>query len=182
MSKFAKRPNLHRDLSKALMRCASIAAFGVSVVVFAAIRLPILQAATLAFLLAPFGLQAQAQTRDIMVFGAASLKNALDDANNLFLFENAMRVGVSYGASSALAKQIESGAPADVFISADLGWMDYIDQKKLIKPGTRANLLGNKIVLIAPSAGAVPVAIAPNFPLARLLGDGRLAMADPASV
>src|SRR5437773_158789 len=139
MSKFAKGPNLHRDLSKTLMRCASSAVHCMRVLVFAAIRFPILQVAAVAFSLGPFGLQAQAQFRDVVVFGAASLKNALDDANNLFLFENGSGIVVSYGASSALARQIENGATADVFISADLAWMDYVAERKLIKPGTRTN-------------------------------------------
>jgi ABC-type sulfate transport system substrate-binding protein len=96
------------------------------------------RAVWVALLLALSGVQAQAQFRDVLVFAAASLKNALDEANSLFLFENGSGVRVSYGASSALAKQIESGAPADVFISADLDWMDYVAERKLIKPDTRA--------------------------------------------
>lgn len=125
---------------------------------------------------------AQAQTRDILVFGAASLKNALDDANAQYQRRTGGRIVVSYGASSALAKQIENGAPADIFISADLDWMDYVAQRKLIKPETRSNWLGNKLVLIAPAGSNVTLTIGPNFPLAQALGDGRLAMADPASV
>jgi molybdate transport system substrate-binding protein len=125
---------------------------------------------------------AHAQTRDILVFGAASLKNALDDANALYQRDKGHKVVVSYAASSALAKQIENGAPADIFISADLDWMDYLAQRKLIKPDTRSNLLGNKIVLIAGADSKVTLTIGPNFPLAQALGNGRLAMADPASV
>src|SRR4051812_3457835 len=97
----------------------------------AAIRL---RAALVTALLALSRGQAQAQFRDVLVFAAASLKNALDEANSLFLFENGSGVRVSYGASSPLAKQIENGAPADVFISADLDWMDYVAERKLIKP------------------------------------------------
>jgi molybdate transport system substrate-binding protein len=89
---------------------------------------------------------------------------------------------VSYGASSTLAKQIENGAPADIFISADLDWMDYAAAHKLIRPETRSNLLGNKLVLIAPADSHINLTIAPNFPLAQALGSGRLAMADPAAV
>src|SRR5215813_10057035 len=103
----------------------------------------VLRAAAAALLLAASGLPAQAQFHDVVVFAAASLKNALDEANNLFLFENGSGVRVSYGASSALAKQIEIGAPADVFISADLDWMDYVAERKLIKPDTREKFLGN---------------------------------------
>jgi molybdate transport system substrate-binding protein len=125
---------------------------------------------------------AHAQGRDILVFGAASLKNALDEADALYQRESGHKVVVSYGASSTLAKQIENGAPADVFISADLDWMDYVAQRKLIKPDTRSNLLGNKLVLIAPADSRVSLSIGPNFPLAKALGNDRLAMADPASV
>jgi len=164
------------------MRRASSAARGVGVAVFAAIRRPILQSAALAVLLAGSGLQTQAQFRDVLVFGAASLKNALDEANNLFLFENGSGIKVSYGASSALAKQIENGAPADVFISADPDWMDYIAERKLINPETREKFLGNKLVLITGANSNVALTIGQNFPLAQALGNGRLAMADPAAV
>jgi molybdate transport system substrate-binding protein len=125
---------------------------------------------------------ARAQGKDLIVFAAASMKNALDDVNAAYQGKTGQKATTSYAASSALAKQIEAGAPADIFISADLDWMDYLDKKNLIKPGTRYNLLGNKIVLIAPTSSTAKVTIAPNFPLATLLGDGRLAMADPASV
>jgi molybdate transport system substrate-binding protein len=125
---------------------------------------------------------AHAQGRDLLVFGAASLKNALDDANAQFQRDTGHKVVVSYGASSALAKQIEGGAPADIFISADLDWMDYVAEHKLIKPATRFNLLGNKLVLIGSADSKIALSIAPNFPLAQTLGDNRLAMADPAAV
>jgi molybdate transport system substrate-binding protein len=131
---------------------------------------------------APWNVAAHAQGRDLLVFGAASLKNALDDANAQYQRDAGHKIVVSYGASSALAKQIENGAPADIFISADLDWMDYVAEHKLIKPETRFNLLGNKLVLIAPADSSVNLAIAPNFALAQALGNGRLAMADPAAV
>ncbi|HXQ51842.1 MAG TPA: molybdate ABC transporter substrate-binding protein [Stellaceae bacterium] len=118
---------------------------------------------------------------DVLVFAAASLKNALDDAAQDF-GKGGDTVRISYGASSALAKQIENGAPADLFISADLDWMNEIAGKGLIKPATRANLLGNTLVLIAPSDSTLALAIAPDFPLAQALGAGRLAMADPDAV
>jgi len=143
---------------------------------------PILRAATVAILLAASGLPAQAQFHDVLVFADESVRSALDEANNLFLFENGSGVKVSYGASSALAKQIESGAPADVFISADNDWMDYVAERKLIKPDTREKFLGNKLVLVAPADSKVALTIGPNFPLAQALGNGRLAMADPAAV
>jgi molybdate transport system substrate-binding protein len=135
-----------------------------------------------ALLLALSGVQAPAQFRDVLVFAAASLKDALDEANSLFLFENGSGVRVSYGASSALAKQIENGAPADVFISADLDWMDYVAERKLIKPDTREKFLGNRLVLVANANSKLSLTIGPNFPLAQALGDSRLAIADPASV
>jgi molybdate transport system substrate-binding protein len=143
---------------------------------------PILRAATVAIVLAASGLPAQAQFHDVLVFAAASLKNALDEANSLFLFENGSGVKVSYGASSALAKQIENGAPADVFISADNDWMDYLAQRKLIMPDTREKFLGNKLVLVAPADSKVSLTIGPSFPLEQALGNGRLAIADPAAV
>ena len=91
-----------------------------------------------------------AQEKPLTVFAAASMKNALDDANAAFSKATGIKVVASYAASSALAKQIEQGAPADVFVSADLKWMDYVAEHKLIKPDTRVNLLGNRLVLIAP--------------------------------
>jgi len=118
----------------------------------------------------------------ITVFAAASLKDALDANVKAFREQSGDRVVVSYAASSALAKQIEAGAPADIFISADLDWMDYLEQRKLIKRDTRRNLLRNRLVLIAPADSKVSLDIVPGFPLAKLLGNGRLAMADPDAV
>lgn len=132
-------------------------------------------------LVAGIGESAAAQGRDVLVFAAASLKNALDDVNAEYQRQTGRKVVVSYASSPTLAKQIESAAPADVFISADLDWMDYLAKRNLIKPDTRRNLLGNRLVLIGP-AGARDVAIAPGFPLADLLRNGRLAMGDPDSV
>jgi molybdate transport system substrate-binding protein len=113
-----------------------------------------------------------------VVYAAASLKNALDEVAAL----SPSKATISYGASSALAKQIESGAPAQVFISADLDWMDYLEQRKQLRPGTRKNILGNKLVLIAPAGSTTKTEIRAGFPLAALLGNGRLATADPAHV
>jgi len=93
---------------------------------------------------------ALAQDKTITVFAAASMKNALDDVDAAFTKSTGIKVAASYAASSALIKQIENGAPADVFVSADLDWMDYGAQHKLIKDDTRVNLLGNRLVLIAP--------------------------------
>src|SRR5438270_2748931 len=118
---------------------------------------------------------AGAQEKTITVFAAASMKNALDDVNAEFSKTSGIKVVTSYAASSALAKQIEQGAPADVFASADLEWMDYSAQKKTIKDDTRVNLLGNKLVLIASKDSRIgEVKIAPGFDLARLIGDGRI--------
>lgn len=125
---------------------------------------------------------AAAQGRDLLVFAAASLKNALDDVNAEYQRQTGRRVVVSYAASPTLAKQIESGAPADVFLSADLDWMDYLAQRQRLKPRSRVNLLGNRLVLVSPAGAPRDVTIAPGFPLARLLGSGRLAVADPDSV
>ncbi|MBX9592537.1 MAG: molybdate ABC transporter substrate-binding protein [Hyphomonadaceae bacterium] len=122
--------------------------------------------------------EAQAQGRDVVVFAAASLKNALDAINAQWQKETGKKATISYAASSALAKQIEQGAPAQLFISADLDWMDYVAHKNLIKLDTRSNLLGNRIVLIAPKDKAQPVEIKAGFNLAEIIGNGRLSMAN----
>ena len=125
-----------------------------------------------------FGRPAPAQGGDVVVFAAASLKNALDAVNAEWQKETGKKATVSYAASSALAKQIEQGAPAQIFISADLDWMDYVAKRNLIRPDTRSNLLGNRIVLVGPKDKAKAVDIKPGFDLAKILGDGRLAMAN----
>ncbi len=119
---------------------------------------------------------------NITVFAAASLKNGLDDVAAAWKAETGKEVTISYAASSALAKQIESGAPADIFISADMDWMDYLEDKKLINTATRKSLLGNSIVLVAPKDKAKHVEINKGFDLVSLLGDGRLAMGAVDSV
>lgn len=127
--------------------------------------------------------QIAAAQETLTVFAAASMKNALDDTNAAFTKATGIKVVASYAASSALAKQIESGAPADVFVSADLQWMDYVAQKNLIKPDTRVNLLGNKLVLIAPLDSKLDkVTIGQGFDIAKLAGDGRIAVADVKAV
>jgi molybdate transport system substrate-binding protein len=126
---------------------------------------------------------AAAQDKSVTVFAAASMKNALDDVDTAFTKKTGVKVVASYDASSALMKQIEAGAPADAFVSADLKWMDYGSQKKLIKDDTRANLLGNQLVLIAPRDSKIDnVAIKPGFDLAKLAGDGRIATGDVKAV
>jgi molybdate transport system substrate-binding protein len=119
----------------------------------------------------------------VIVFAAASMKNALDEIAAEWSKANGTEVKVSYAASSALVKQMENGAPADIFISADLKWMDYAAGKKLIKATTRRNLLGNTLVLIARKNGKFrDVKIAPNFDLAGLLGNERLSIGQVDSV
>ena len=122
------------------------------------------------------------QAQNVTVFAAASLKEALDEIDGIQQKRTGQKAAISYAGSSALARQIESGAPADIFISADLDWMDYIDKRNLVKPKSRVNLLRNELVLIAPADSKASLTIAPNFPLAAQLGDRRLAMADPDSV
>lgn len=133
--------------------------------------------------LAPIALPISAAAQDkVTVFAAASMKNALDAANAAWSRKTGNTAIVSYAASSALAKQIEAGAPADLFISADLAWMDYLAGKQLVRQDTRTNLVGNRLVLIAPADNARAVDIRPDFELARLVGDGKLAMAAVDSV
>lgn len=124
----------------------------------------------------------EAQARDVIVFAAASLKNALDEVEAKNQKRTGEKAVISYAASSALAKQVENGAPADIFISADLDWMDYLEKRNLLKAGSRSSLLRNEIVLIAPADSKASIAIGPRFPLAALLGNRRLAMADPDHV
>jgi molybdate transport system substrate-binding protein len=125
---------------------------------------------------------AVAQTTDPVVFAAASLKNALDAIVGDWRRETGKHATISYAASSTLAKQIENGAPADLFISADRDWMDFLEHSKLIDPKSRVDLLGNRLVLIAPKDSRVDLVIRPGFDIAGALGGGRLAMADPAAV
>jgi molybdate transport system substrate-binding protein len=116
----------------------------------------------------------------LTVFAAASLKNALDDASAAYARETGTPPAkISYAASSALARQIEQGAPPDVFLSADADWMDYLQGKYLIQPGTRHDLFTNHLALVEPKDAAVTLQIKKGFPLAQALGAGRLAMAGP---
>jgi molybdate transport system substrate-binding protein len=136
--------------------------------------LPILLALSLAL-----ALPASAQA-PLTIFAAASLKNAMDDASSAYARSSgAPPPRVSYAASSVLARQIEQGAPADLFVSADADWMDYLAQRSLLKPGTRQDLYTNHLALVAPKDSTVKLMIAPGFPLAAALGAGRLAMAGP---
>ena len=118
---------------------------------------------------------------DLRVFAVSSLKDAIDDANVRYQRVTGRKVVASFGGIDTLAQQIENGARADIFILADIDWMDDLAKRSLIKPETRFNFLGNKLVLIA-SADRVPtLSIGPKFPLAQALGNGRLAIANPAS-
>jgi molybdate transport system substrate-binding protein len=126
---------------------------------------------------------ATAEDRTLTVFAAASMKNALDDIDAAFTEKTGIKVSASYAASSTLAKQIEQGAPADIFVSADTDWMDYAVSKKTINESTRVNLLGNSIVLIAPKDSKIDnVTIDQGFDLAKLAGDGRIATGDVKAV
>lgn len=125
----------------------------------------------------------RAQEKTITLFVAASMKNAIDDINAAFTKATSIKTSASYGASSALAKQIENAAPADFFTSADLDWMDYLEQRKLIKDNTRVSLLGNKLVLIAPKDSKIGnVTIGQGFNLAKLIGDGKITTGDVRAV
>lgn len=127
--------------------------------------------------------QRAARDKALVVFAAASTTNVANDLNAILTRNTGIRVTPSYAASSALAKQIESGAPADVFISADASWMDYAQQRKLIKNNTRFDLAGNRLVLIAPKDSKLGgQRIGPGFDLAKLAGDGRIATGDVKSV
>jgi molybdate transport system substrate-binding protein len=119
---------------------------------------------------------------DITVFAAASLKNALDDVAAAWKDRSGKDATVAYAASSALARQIEEGAPADVFVSADVPWMEYLAERDLVKNDTIIELLANRLVLVAPADSAATIEIGPGFDLAGALGDGRLAMGQVDSV
>ncbi|PKU22898.1 molybdate ABC transporter substrate-binding protein [Telmatospirillum siberiense] len=125
------------------------------------------------------GVPANAQ---VTVFAAASATDALNEIGKAFVAGGGKEIVPSYASSSTLAKQIENGAPANLFLSADERWMDYLADKGLLATGTRLNLLGNRVVLIAPKDSTVKVDIGPGFPLAKLLGEGRLAVGDPSHV
>jgi molybdate transport system substrate-binding protein len=120
--------------------------------------------------------------QNVTVFAAASLKDAVDEIEAAYQKRAGQKAVISYASSSALAKQVESGAPAHIFISADLDWMDYLEKRKLIDTASRTNLLRNELVLVAPVDSKVALNVGPNFALAGALGNGRLAMGDPDHV
>jgi len=125
---------------------------------------------------------AEVQQPQILVFAAASLTDALQEASAAYEKAAHVKVKSSFDSSSVLARQIEAGAPADVFISADTTWTDYLQSRNLIQAASRKNLLGNQLVLIAPADSQIQLKIAPHFPLAAALAEGKLATGDPDSV
>jgi molybdate transport system substrate-binding protein len=115
----------------------------------------------------------------LLVFAAASLTNVLEDIGTAYTAQTRQPVKFSFAASSALARQIEAGARADVFFSADIEWMDYLQTRALIDRASRTDVAGNRLVLIAPASSKVELKIAPGFALAAALGSGRLSTGDP---
>lgn len=133
-------------------------------------------------LLCVLAIPAAASTRGPLVLAAASLQEALTEVADGWAARGHARPVLSFAASSALARQIDSGAPADLFLSADEPWMDHLAARQRLRPGTRAPLLRNRLVLVAPAASKARLTIGPGFVLAATLGHGRLAMADPEAV
>ena len=131
--------------------------------------------------MAPGGMAAAQTSGKLVVFAAASLATALNAIQPVFLQDKGQAVAISYGSSGILAKQIEQGAPADVFISADTKWVDYLQKKNLLAPSTRRDLLGNDLVLIEPADGNTKLKIEPGFDLAHRVGDGKIAVCTVAS-
>ena len=134
-------------------------------------------------LLGAIAMASQAAERTLTVFGASSLTNVLEELGKAYTAKTGTPVRFSFAASSVLAKQVESGAPADVFVSADREWMDYLASRRLIQAATRRDIGGNLLVLVAPADSRIELKIAAGFPLAAALGErGRIATGDPASV
>jgi molybdate transport system substrate-binding protein len=135
---------------------------------------------TMRVLLGPvlaFGVALPAAAEEVVLFAAASMKTALDQVAAEFTAATGHEVVISYAGSNALAQQIIQGAPADIFLSAAVNWMDAVEAAGLVVPGARVDLLGNALVLIAQGGDAAPVTIAPGLDLAGMLGDGKLSMA-----
>ncbi|PNG27960.1 molybdate ABC transporter substrate-binding protein [Methylocella silvestris] len=131
---------------------------------------------TLAAGLAPLTVAAQAPAAGPTVFAAASMKTALDAIAASWTAQTGKAPVLVYGSSAVLAKQIEQGAPADIFISADLNWMDYLDKAKLLRAGTRRAFLGNELVLVEPADQKTTLKIEPGFDLAGQTGGGKIAV------
>jgi molybdate transport system substrate-binding protein len=125
---------------------------------------------------------ADAPSSSLVVFGAASLTNVLQDIGADYSRDTGQQTQLSFAASSALARQIEAGTRADVFVSADEDWMDYLATRKLIEPKSRHDIVMNRLVLIAPVQSSIELKIAPHFALAAALGKDKLATGDPGSV
>lgn len=138
---------------------------------------------TSAFVMGVSGRSLADDSETVTVFAAASTTNAVTEIGNLFENRKMGKFRSSFASSSTVAKQIEQGAPADIYISANIKWMDYLETKKMIEPGTRFDLLSNRIVLIAPKDSSINhIDIRPGFDLVKLLGDGRFSMGDPDHV
>lgn len=123
-----------------------------------------------------------AQAKGPLVLAAASLQESLTAAAAVYAATGQAKPVIAFAASSALARQIDAGANADVFVSADESWMDFLAARKLLRAGTRASFLTNRLVLVAPAAQPLALGIRSGFGLAAAIGDGKLAMADPDSV
>lgn len=133
-------------------------------------------------MLIAFGWSSAVAAAPVTVFAAASLTDALKQVGDEFTKATGIPVKFSFASSSALARQIESGSPADEFVSADLDWMDYLEQRHLIQTPSRRNLLGNRLALVAPADSTLALKIAPKFALRAALGNERFATGDPESV
>jgi molybdate transport system substrate-binding protein len=181
ISRKLTRYNHHGAPCTALANRVAHTAASVIATIFGAACLTILCLTVLAPLFGPLVSSARAESRDLVVFGSIALQEALTEANDSFRSENGTRVVTTIGASTALAKQIEGGVSGDVFFAGDVASMDYLAERNLIKPGTRKDLLRNRLVLIAPAASRLALTIGPNFPLADAIGSGQLAIADPVS-
>src|SRR5262245_4166058 len=175
------RYNHHGAPCRALANRIARTAASIVATVFGAACLTKLCLIVLAPLFGPLVLSARAESRDIVVFGSIALQEALEEANDSFLRDNGTRVVTTIGPSTALAKQIEGGMPGDLFFAGDVASMDYLAERNLIKPGTRKDLLRNRLVLIAPANSRLALTVGPNFPLADAIGSGQLAIADPVS-
>lgn len=125
---------------------------------------------------------AESAPRPLLIYAASSLTDAMQEIGADYEKTAHVKVQMSFDASSVLARQIQAGAPADVFFSADSAWMDYLQKRNLIQPASRRNLLANELVLIAPAQSQIKLKIAPHFALAAALGSGHLATGDPDSV
>jgi molybdate transport system substrate-binding protein len=139
----------------------------------------LLSFATLMTLFLPPAFAADEKKPELLVFAAASLTNVLGELTTAWQSTSGVHVKTSFAASSVLARQIEAGGKADVFISADQEWMDYLQSRALIDTSSRRDLVGNRLVLIAPADSRIELKIAPGFPLAAALGGGRLSTGDP---